>query len=48
MEVTEDMLVAAVKKAVELKLIPKWADDELYTKNWEMIKQILKAAINES
>jgi len=44
MEVTQEMLEAAVKKAVELKLIPAWGSTENYLNNWDKIKQILEAS----
>jgi hypothetical protein len=45
MEVTEEMLSIAVKKAVEIGLIPKYAGTEDYIKYWEMIKKVLEVAL---
>lgn len=44
-EVTDEMLAAAMKKAVELGVVPKHGDTDIYTKNWDAMKQILEAAI---
>ena len=39
MECTEEMLIAAVKKAVEIGLLPKYAaGEETYLKNWNGIE----------
>lgn len=46
MEITEEMLHSAVKKAVELGLIPKHSDMDNYIKYWDIIKQILQSALN--
>ena len=46
MEVTERMLQVAVKKAVELKVIPAWGSMDDYLKNWQNIREILNVAIN--
>jgi hypothetical protein len=42
---TDAMLTAAVRKAVELKLLPKedWVDN--IGKNWERIKAVVEAAL---
>lgn len=46
MECTEAMLSAAVKKAVEVGLIPKYAiGEETYLKNWGNVKAVLEAAL---
>lgn len=44
-EISEQMLTAAMEKAVELRVIPKWSVDEIYLKNWADMKAILKAAV---
>ena len=44
-EATEEMIEAAIKKAVELKMIPKWAGMEDYLSNRDAIQQIIYAAI---
>jgi hypothetical protein len=43
--VDEEMLTRAMNKAVEVGLIPKWADEELYLKNWDGMKNVLQAAV---
>ena len=48
MEVTEEMLILAVRKAVQVGLLPSHnVNTETYLKNWDMIKQILKAALDD-
>lgn len=46
MQVTEEMLAAAMKKAVESGLLPKHADSETYLKKWDGMKQCLQAALD--
>jgi len=48
MEISSEMLAAAVKKAVELGVIPKWADEETYMSNWNNIKSIVAASIEHA
>jgi hypothetical protein len=43
--VDEAMLTAAMKKAVETKLVPKHVDTETYTRIWDAMKQVLQAAL---
>lgn len=46
MEVTDEMLQIAMKKAVEVGLVPKFAiGEETYLKNWSGVKAILEAAL---
>lgn len=45
-KVTQEMLEAAMKKAVELKIIPKWGDAESYVTLWDGMKQVLEAGLN--
>lgn len=45
-EVTQEMLEAAMKKAVETGLIPKHVDEETYLKNWASLKAVLQAALD--
>ena len=46
---TEEMVVAAMKKAVELKLIPAYCiGEDAYLKHWQDIEAILQAALNAS
>jgi len=47
-EVTEDMLIAAVKQAVKEGFIPEYADLNGYVEYYEGIKRVLQAAINKS
>ena len=47
-EVTQEMLSAAMGKAVELGIIPKWGDEESYVKLWDGMKQVIEAAIEEA
>ncbi|MBN3777001.1 hypothetical protein G3O06_05380 [Burkholderia sp. Ac-20345] len=44
-DVTEAMFAAALKKAVEVGLLPKQADAETYLKNCEAVKAVLQAAL---
>lgn len=45
MEVTDAMLAAAMKKAVELELLPKHLpSNEAYVKVWDAMKEVLQAA----
>ena len=49
MECTEEMLIAAVKKAVEIGLLPKYAaGEETYLKNWNGIRAIVEAALDKA
>jgi hypothetical protein len=46
MQCTEEMLNAAVKKAVAVGLIPKYAaGEEVYLKNWDGVKAVVEAAL---
>ena len=48
MEVTQEMLTAAVKEAVKVGLLPnRPVDTDTYLKHWDMIEKILKAAVKE-
>lgn len=46
MQVTEQMLAAAMKKAVETGMLAKLVDEETYLKNWNSMKQSLQAALD--
>lgn len=46
MEVTQEMLEAAMKKAVETGLLPKFADGDTYLQRWGAMKQCLQAALD--
>lgn len=43
--VDSEMLTRAMKKAVEVGLIPKLADEETYLKNWNGMMEVLHAAV---
>jgi hypothetical protein len=45
-EVAEAMLQAAMKKAVEVGLVPKQLDADTYLKNWDGMKAVLQAALD--
>ena len=45
MEVTNEMIHAAVKQAVKDKILPTHADMDTYTHNYESIYRILKKAL---
>lgn len=44
MQVSQEMLNAAMKKAVETGLLPKYADTDTYLKQWEAMRHCLQAA----
>jgi hypothetical protein len=48
MQLTEAMLQAAVRKAVEVELLPKSDFIDLVEKNWQKIKAVLEAALAEA
>lgn len=45
MEVTQEMLNAAMKTAVQAGMIPSHADEETYLRNWDGMKAALRAAL---
>jgi hypothetical protein len=45
MQVTDEMLAAAMKKAVEAGLVPKYTDQETYLRYWSDMKACLEAAL---
>ena len=45
-QVSDEMLTAAMKKAVAEGIFPKHTDTETYVKNWTRMKAVLQAAIN--
>lgn len=45
MEVTQEMLNAAMKKAVETGLVAKHADPDTYLKQWDAMKACLQVAL---
>lgn len=47
MKITQEMLNAAMEKAVALKLLPAHADEITYLKHWEEMKLVLEAAVTE-
>jgi len=44
-EVTEKMLKAAMKKAVELKVFPEYGSTDKYLKCWDDMREILETAL---
>jgi len=49
MEITDEILIVAVRKAVEIGLLPsRNVPTEEYLKNWDLIKQILQAAFDKA
>lgn len=44
-EVTQEMLNAGVKAAVKSGIIPKYAGENEYLKNWDGIKAVIRAAL---
>lgn len=45
MDVTDEMLTAAVRKAVELRILPAVAFTDQYVKNWEAIRAVVQAGL---
>lgn len=45
MVVTEEMLKAAMKKAVETGILRTSTDEESYLRNWNGMKKVLEAAL---
>ena len=49
MYISQEMLAQAIKKAVEVGLIPKnEVDTDTYIKIWDAMKAVLDAAINSA
>jgi hypothetical protein len=48
MEVTTEMVQAAIKQAVKDKIIPSHAVAEDYVRYWESMRRIIEAAIKKS
>lgn len=46
MEVTEEMLAAAMKVAVEKELVPKSGDADAYLQTWDAMKSVIQAALD--
>jgi hypothetical protein len=46
-KVTNEMLAAAMKKAVHTGLVPKYANEENYIKNYEAMEQCIIDAIDD-
>ncbi|WP_181159284.1 hypothetical protein [Burkholderia contaminans] len=44
--VTDKMLQAAMKMAVEVGIVPKQVDTDTYLMNWEGIKAVLQASLD--
>lgn len=45
MKVTNEMLTAAMQKAVAIEIFPKHVDTDTYLENWESMKLVLEAAL---
>jgi len=48
MELTDDMLAAAMSVAVKTGIFPRYADEETYLDNWHRMKHCLLAALKEA
>ncbi len=48
MQVTDKMLIAAMKKAVELKIFPKAGLQDDIARNWDAMREVLEAAVGEA
>jgi len=46
MNVTDEMLASAMKKAVTSGMIPTMTDHDTYLRNWSTMKQILQDALD--
>ena len=46
MKVTDEMLAAAMKTAVEFGLVPKHLESDAYLKTWAAMKACLQAALD--
>lgn len=47
MEVTDEMVYAAVKQAVKDDILPKYGTEEAYMHYYESVRRMLEAALNE-
>lgn len=47
MKVTDEMLNKAISKAVQLKMIPKYASLDDYTNYYDQMKQVLEHALSD-
>jgi uncharacterized small protein (DUF1192 family) len=45
MDVTDEMLTAVVRKAVELRILPAVVFTDQYVKNWEAIRAVIQAGL---
>jgi hypothetical protein len=43
--ITQELLELAMKKAVEVGLIPKFANGDTYLKNWEGMRKVLEEVL---
>jgi hypothetical protein len=48
MQLTDAMLQAAVRKAVEVKLLPKAGFIDVIEENWQKVKAVVEAALAEA
>ena len=43
--VDDEMLVRALRKAIEVGLLPAYGSQDHYLKNWDRMKEVLQAAV---
>ena len=43
--VDDEMLVRALRKAIEVGLLPAYGPQDQYLKNWDRMKEVLQAAV---
>ncbi len=43
--VDDEMLVRALRKAIEVGLLPAYGSQDQYLKNWDRMKEVLQAAV---
>lgn len=48
MKITQEMLQAAMQKAVETGIVPKYTDGDTYLRNWEAMREVLQASFDAS
>ncbi len=48
MQVTDEMLIAAVKQAVKDNILPVSGTEEQYLHNWASMRRVLEAALSKA
>jgi len=48
MQITDEMLIAAVKQAVKDKILPVSGTEEQYLHNWASMRRVLEAALGKA